>query len=135
MRECACLHYQQNFLLRLHRLRNHLDILSCRIPDPRITGVAGVLIICNDTYSRLRRITMFTADSIKPFSIAILLQGAQRTNQRLPGLTTQTGCTEGFISNEGVKRVSSPFKGNKPSLIVYHHSETDPCKIRAPIGW
>ena len=120
--------------------RNSTSYGTIRLPfhaesDSGIAAATVVLVVSKDTDSCFGRITFSAANSIKPFSITVALQGALRTNQRLPGMTAQAGCTEGSVGDEGVKRGGSLILKNKPNLISDPHSETDLGKTCTPVGW
>ena len=106
--------------------------------DSWVAGAAPVSVTCNDPDSSSAEKTCvvrkWATKGIEPFSIAVLLQGALRTSQHLPEITTQIGCTKRSISNERVKRVSGLVKGKKSSLTADPHSETDLGKICSPVS-
>ena len=63
-----------------------IRISSNTKPNSRVTGIAVVLFITNDTYSGFGKATALT---VEPFLVTLALQGGIRTNWKLPRGTTQ----------------------------------------------
>ena len=58
-----------------------IRISSSTKPNSRVTGIAVVLFITNDTYSGFGKATALT---VEPFLVTLGLQGGIGTNQKLP---------------------------------------------------
>ena len=71
-------------------------------PDSGIRGITFILLVSDDTNSHLR-IRFCIPLRIEPFSITVALEGGFGTNQSLPCISTQRGCTVLTISNEGIQ--------------------------------
>ena len=63
-------------------------VSSCTKPDSRVTAMALVFIVCNDTNSCFSTVTDNTKD-VEPFLVTSALQGSLRANEGLPCVTTQ----------------------------------------------
>ena len=63
-----------------------IRIFSSTKPNSRVTGIAVVMFITNDTNSGFGKATALT---VEPFLVTLRLQGGIRTNQQLPRGTTQ----------------------------------------------
>ena len=98
-------------------------------PNPIITGSAAILAVTqnsnpcfgpNQVTPVFRRLFY-----IKSFFVAIGLQWNLRTNQPLPRVTTQWGCTVFAISDQWVERLRLPRNGYVPNVTVDLHTKTD----------
>ena len=100
--------------------------------DSGVTGIAVVLFVTKDTNSCFG--VIIRTPGVKPFQVTILLQGGLRTNQRLPGVTTQWGVAVFSISDQWMQRSRGPFDYNKPGLVVNPHTEADLGEGCVPVG-
>ena len=101
--------------------------------DSGVTGTAVVLFVTKDTNSCFG--VIIGTHGVKPFQVTFLLQGGLRTNQRLPGVTTQWGVAVFTISDQWMQRSRGPFDYNKPGLVFNPHTEADLGEGCVPVGW
>ena len=106
-------------------------------PDSGVTLTAIVFIVAEDSNSCFRlvstKILLVTLD-IKSFLVTVELHGGLRTNQRLPGVTTQWGVAVFPISDQWMQRSRGPFDYNKPGLVVNPDTEADLGEGCVPVG-
>ena len=107
-------------------------------PDSGVTLTAIVFIVAEDSNSCFRlvssRIILLVTPCIKSFPVTVELHGGLRTNQRLPGVTTQWGVAVFPISDQWMQRTRAPFDYNKPGLFFNPHTEADLGEGCVPVG-
>ena len=102
--------------------------------NSRVARCAIVAVVTNDTDSCFGTANT-TTNSIEPFLVTVVLQGGFRTNQRLPGVTTQWGAAELPISDQRVQGVGLLVDNNKLGLVVIDlHTKADLGKGCVPAG-
>ena len=101
--------------------------------NSRVARCAIVAVVTNDTDSCFGTANT-TTNSIEPFLVTVVLQGSLRTNQRLPGVTTQWGVAVFPISDQWMQRSRGPFDYNKLELVVNPHTEADLGEGCVPVG-
>ena len=112
-----------------------IGVSSCTKPYSRITVAAVVIIVTNDTDSCLYLGIQGTArQSVESFFVAVPLQGALRTNQCLPRVTTQWGTAVLPISNQRMQRVCLPVNDSKAYFLADVHTQTDFREGCVPVG-
>ena len=112
-----------------------IGVSSCTKPYSRITVAAVVIIVTNDTDSCLYLGIQGTArQSVESFFVAVPLQGALRTNQCLPRVTTQWGIAVLPISNQRMQRVCLPVNDSKAYFLADVHTQTDFREGCVPVG-
>ena len=112
-----------------------IGVSSCTKPYSRITVAAVVIIVTNDTDSCLYLGIQGTArQSVESFFVAVPLQGALRTNQCLPRVTTQWGIAVLPISNQRMQRVRLPVDDSKVDVTGNVNTETDFREGCVPVG-
>ena len=107
-------------------------------PDSGVTLTAIVFIVAEDSNSCFRlvstRTILLVTLGIKSFPVTVELHGGLRTNQRLPGVTTQWGVAVFPISDQWMQRSRGPFDYNKPGLVVNPDTEADLGEGCVPVG-
>ena len=101
----------------------------------RIGCTAVILLIPNDSNSCPCQgvgVGVWTLQNIKSLSIAISLQ-RWTTDERLPFLTTKTGCTVLAICNQIVQRTCWVADGYKFKIVANFHSNTKLFKWSTPV--
>ena len=102
--------------------------------NSRVARCAIVTVVTNDTDSCFGTANT-TTNSIEPFLVTVVLQGGLRTNQRLPGVTTQWGVAVLPISDQRVQGVGLLVDNNKLGLVVIDlHTEADLGEGCVPVG-
>ena len=106
-------------------------------PDSGVTLIAIVFIVAEDSNSCFRLVStkiLLVTLGIKSFLVTVELHGGLRTNQRLPGVTTQWGVAVFPIRDQWMQRSRGPFDYNKPGLVVNPDTEADLGEGCVPVG-
>ena len=102
--------------------------------NSRVARCAIVAVVTNDTDSCFGTANT-TTNSIEPFLVTVVLQGSLRTNQRLPGVTTQWGVAVLPISDQRGQGVGLLVDNNKLGLVVIDlHTKADLGQGCVPVG-
>ena len=110
-----------------------IGVSSCTKPYSRVTETAIRIIVTKNTDSYFS-CGKTSRESVESFLVAVRLQGAPRTNQCLPRITTQWGIAVLPISNQGMQRVRLPVDDSKAYFLADVHTQTDFREGCVPVG-
>ena len=119
-------------LCRISTSNRVLRISTCTKSDSRITPIAVIFIVANQTDSCFG-VTPCRTKGIETFHVAIELQRSLWTNQCLPRVTTQKRGVVLPVCDQWIHRVSLLVDGNKINLLTDLHTKTDSGEGRFPV--